>query len=279
MLDNPDFDVKDKIAQELGLHKLKVMRQKILNETLVSSSKIMFLKKKLDVFKFINSYLDSNNGTFNTTKLLFGHLLDIHGTKLISYSSFYRIIKESGLKFKTIKNHTNQTKQLKLARIHFFCQYVKIMGDNITECLYFDWTSFAESNFKQKAWAHGSNSAVVNTLYSYSKLHLLVILGPTKVITFQFVKGTLKSEIIFDILLSTFNNILNYIEGEVPPRVLVLDNSPLNHSTTIYNFFIDRNIKLLYTAPFSSFLNPIEFVFVKVKAPLKSIYCTNKYSN
>jgi len=46
----------------------------------------------------------------------------------------------------------------------------------------------------------------------------------------------------------------------------------MNHRRAVKNFALHTGFSIAYTAANSSFQNPIEFLFAKIKAPLKSIY-------
>lgn len=65
-------------------------------------------------------------------------------------------------------------------------------------------------------------------------------------------------------------------EGNGKQLNLILDNSPMNHSKAVKNFCLRNNINLLYTAPKSSYQNPIEYVFAKAKTPLKKTFSETK---
>lgn len=101
-------------------------------------------------------------------------------------------------------------------------------------------------------------------------------MGSTKILAAQFVRGILCKEVIFSFIKQAIDKLTFWIDDSRMKITIVIDNSPLNHSTAIYNYAIMKGIGLLFTAPNSSFLNPIEMLFGKLKAPLKKRFCLNK---
>ena len=107
-------------------------------------------------------------------------------------------------------------------------------------------------------------------------MHLLALINHQKVVSFQFVCGNLSSAIIFAFLetvLTELNCEAKRLRREI---CIVLDNSPMNQFIALRKLVLDLRIELLFTAPNSSFQNPIEFLFAKIKAPLKTVFSCNK---
>jgi len=94
----------------------------------------------------------------------------------------------------------NETDSVKLARRWFAKEFITRLKEPNTTVLYFDWTSFAQSNLRKRAWSEVGTRAVVMDSYGYQKLHMLAILGPQGVQSVQFVSGGLCSQLIFTFL-------------------------------------------------------------------------------
>ena len=58
--------------------------------------------------------------------------------------------------------------------------------------------------------------------------------------------------------------------------VVVLDNASIHHDDEIVNMIEDTGAKVIYSAPFSPDLNPIEYMFAQYKKALKK-YVYNAY--
>ena len=117
---------------------------------------------------------------------------------------------------------------------------------------------------------------IVKSKYIYSNLHLLVLLGPDRIKSFQFVRGRLSGKIIFSFLKKTIDGLLRYRAVQDKEFVIILDNLPLNQSSSLFYFMVNKRITLLFTSPTSSFLNPVEMLFAKIKQLLKKLYCQDK---
>lgn len=95
----------------------------------------------------------------------------------------------------------------------------------------------------------------------------------------QFVRGTLTSAVIFHFLELTIESLKRGCDQRGAELIIILDNSKLSQSDPLFNFVILNSVKLLFTAPQSCFLNPIEMFFAFLKEPLKLVRCCNKYNN
>ena len=62
----------------------------------------------------------------------------------------------------------------------------------------------------------------------------------------------------------------DYAKGE-PRSVVVLDNASVHHSEYVVHVITTAGAKVIYTAPYSPDLNPIELMFGQNKASLKRV--------
>ena len=194
----------------------------------------------------------------------------------LSYQRVISLVKSLGYRYKKTVVRSQENSKIKKARVRFLEEFAQRLSDCNSEVLYFDWSSYSDKNFQLKKWSLVGKKAVVDSSYLYARLHLFAILGRSGVIGFQIVRGNLSSEIVFRFVKRTLDFVFRRKSDFRERIVLVLDNSPLNHSMSLENFAVLKKVNLLFTAPSSSFLNPIEMFFAYVKQPLKESFATNK---
>jgi transposase len=268
-----------KLKLKLPLWKIQKMISAVCLPQPKRSKKIEKFLEKIKLLKTIESLTINANATFDNVKQLTAKLSRETNFEPISHSKLYRTLKAGGWKFRPVVFHSNETNNLKSARIWFFDQFLSILNDTREVVAYFDWSSFSEHNFQKKNWVQSGRRAVSNEVYVYAKVHLLAMISHQSVESVQFVRGNLSSQLIFDFLSQSIKKLLQNSPKRISRLTIVLDNSPMNHSKAIKNFCLTSKVKLLYTAPNSSFLNPIEQLFAKIKTPLKQAFTMNKYIN
>ena len=126
--------------------------------------------------------------------------------------------------------------------------------------------------FSKKAWSQKSVKAVKKIRFVYSCLHLLTILGEDSIESYQFLKGQLSSPIIFHFLKTSLTLLIEKYRTVGKKLVLILDNSPMNHSRALKNFAFYTKIRIFYTPPYSSFVNPVETTYAFIKNRLRQIF-------
>ncbi|KAI5151529.1 hypothetical protein ENBRE01_2199 [Enteropsectra breve] len=66
-------------------------------------------------------------------------------------------------------------------------------------------------------------------------------------------------------------NFIEYLSGlGINDCVLIMDNVAFHKVEEIRNFIAEKQFKLMYLSPYSSFLNPIENLFSKWKQEIRS---------
>lgn len=269
------------IAQQLKVPEWKIYR--LRNQIIVNNDfkdrKAKSLMTRVFLLKKVNLTLQQYGYRFDSAKELLASIQNLQNEPHLSRSSFYRTLKITGLRYRTAVKHPFETAAVKESRIWFFVYFTKFLSDPNTECFYFDWTSFAEGNFKKRCWALKGVRSVANKLYTYAGLHLLTIMSQQGIEAFQFVRGNLNSNLEFNFFSGAMINIRRKVALRIKRIVVVLDNSPLNNSNALINFVVDQKFNLLFTAPNSCFLNPIEMAYAYLKHPFKNMYSTNKFDN
>ena len=259
--------------------KVKRMIMDVCKPRELRSRKIHKFLSKIKLMKTIESLTTSAKANFQTIKELSSKLSRKTNLPPFSQTTLYRTVKAGGWKFRPVVFHSNETDTLKNARIWFFERFLPMLNDPREVVVYFDWSSFSEKNFQKKSWAKSGERAISTEIYVYAKIHLLAVLGHNEVESIQFVRGNLTSSLIFDFVSQSIESLLEKNHKRGVRLTIVLDNSPMNHSWAIKNFCLIKRVKLLYIAPNSSFLNPIEQMFAKVKSPIKQAFTMNKYDN
>lgn len=184
-----------------------------------------------------------------------------------------------GIRRKKNVPRTHEIASVKEYRKWFLKDYIQILERPTADVFYFDCTSFSAGNFQQKSWAISGKKAVVRDTYEYKKLHLLAVLGHEGVQAIQWVSGGLSSKIVFQFLLAFFQEKDQDVRGGRRQAWLVLDNAPINRSKALQTAAGRFRFGLLFTAPNSSFLNPIEYLFAKAKVPLKSVCGASEFGH
>lgn len=199
-------------------------------------------------------------------------LMKIEPKITFSESSFYKLFKQMGFKRHVLVDRSAETEKLLEYRLRFYQVLFHYFDDCQNEFCFFDWSSFSKSNFQQKAWSMRGEKAIKFENYCYCSLHFFGLLTQEKLRCCQFVKGSLSSVIVFNFLEKTLSKLNEEVIKRNRKLVLILDNSPMNHSIPFKNFAFTKKITVLYTPPNSSFVNPIEKLFAFFKTKLKGLH-------
>ena len=158
----------------------------------------------------------------------------------------------------------------------FLRDYVPLLKRKKSKYVYFDWISFSADNFKR--WpTHKWTRTVIKKQHIYSKLHLFAVINEDGLESLQFVRETLNRGWCFFLSSAIVHQQRSRIQRD-EDLVVILDNSRLNQSNSIFSFAILNQAKLLFPAPNSVFLNPIELLFCYLKKPLKTTRDYNKFA-
>lgn len=270
-------DIRGKFSDKTNNASISRLLANVCQSPKEPQRRIKKLIQKIQILQIIENYLETESSTFESINQFYHFIQQNYDIGLFSKSFLYTILKQKNFRFKAVVERKNENASIKKARVHFYQRYSIFLNDSNTECLYFDWTSFCEGNFKNKIWSQRREKSIVKSVYVYSNLHLFVLLGPDCIQSFQFIRGRLSSQLIFSFLSQTIDGLLNFSNARNKNLVIILDNSALNHSLPLFSFMANTRITLLFTAPNSSFSNPIEMLFAKIKTPLKKVFCLNKY--
>lgn len=267
------------ISQRTGVPQWRIYRMIINPDERFDGIKQSFhtLAAHSNVLLSLSDVLKEHNYAFSDGSVLYDQVVNENPALNLSKSAFYQHLKTIGLTNKKSIYRSTDTPILKESRISFFANYVKYLNNRRYDIVYFDWTSYSESNFKQNSWSLQGRKSIIHERYGYSALHFLAMISLEKVEAFQFIRGTLTSSIVFNFLSGALSR-PEFIDSHRGRQlVIVLDNAPSNCSNALIALCVERRITLLFTAPNSSFLNPIEMLFAFLKSNLKKIHSINKF--
>ena len=260
----------------LPLWKVYSKRSKIGNASSGLKKQIKSLDRQITALVSLDIQLKSRGHRFDDGRQLFGGLQAQLAIPPMSESYFFRQLKATGLRNKKAIYRTAEKPNLKEMRIEFFSQYIYFLQSRHHEVTYFIWTSFAESNFKSRSWSLQGQKSIVQAKYHYCAFHLMALISRQRVECYQFIRGRLAGDVVFNFLSGAISNLRNLAQYRGKKLVVVLDNAPMNYSNAITGFCVSNQIKLLFIAPNSSFLNPIEMLFALIKSNLKKMFKLGK---
>ena len=141
-----------------------------------------------------------------------------------------------GVSLKKAVKREKETDNVKEFRIWYYVELSTLLFIEKSYFIFFDWSSFAETGFKNRSWSEIGKKSIIREGYSYKKLHLLALLGKNEVEFYQFTLRRLTAPLIFDFLQKSLENLIKKYQQLNLRLIVILDNSPLNHSRAIKNF-------------------------------------------
>jgi hypothetical protein len=235
------------------------------------------LERQTEILIGVEAALQPHNYAVRSGLELLGELGQRRPEIGIRRPELYWALKATGLRVKKAVERRTASPELLQSRITFFQNWAQCGSDRRFFMVFFDWTSFCPGNFKQMGWALRGKKSLIPGRYVYSALHLLAVMSEERIEGFQLAQGNLSSDLVFNFLTGCLVPILERLEQEGRRLVVVLDNSPLNFGEALRHFCLYHRVTLLYTAPRSSFQNPIEMLFALLKLPLKRVYSASKF--
>jgi transposase len=133
--------------------------------------------------------------------------------------------------------------------------------------VFIDESSFNLHVRRRKGWSLRGEPAKLSLLPKGGNTSLIASLFPTGIGMHKFVDSCPKKP---GVRSEDFIIYLNELCVQLPDKVVIIfDNAKIHHTEEV-NRFLDtlkkgRGIQVLYLPPYSPFLNPIEYVFAKIK--------------
>ena len=119
--------------------------------------------------------------------------------------------------------------------------------------------SYARSEQGQRAACPNSSTAGI-------RISTIGALGVDGLITAFCFQGTLTAH-LFGFFLENF--LLPFLN---PSKVVILDNAPSHHDEDVIEMIESTGARVLFLPPYSPHLNPIEFIWAKVKSFLRKVH-------
>ena len=234
------------------------------------------LLQKLESLKSIQNHLKTKDFAFESLKNLHNELGGIKNMPKISRTQLRNYLMELGYKHKQV--YPKKTKKI-LSQNSVFSFYDRLsqhMNSEPMNLFSFDCSSFSSTSFKKKSWSLVGLKHSSGVQYSYSQLHLLLLISQNQVVSFWFVKGNLSSRIITHFFSRSFKMIQTVPQYQNKNSMVILDNATMNKSLSLLKICDIYRLKLLYICPATPDLNPIETVFGIIKASLRRFTSLNQ---
>ncbi len=260
------------LSQRTGMtpSKIKKALEAITDHENSLDTSIKHQLRMVHLAKLMDSIFHGRTEAVSSANMLLTELRSLQPQHDYTKQEVYRVLHLMGIRHKKNVPRTYEIATVKEYRKWFLKDFIRILERPTVHLFYFDCTSFSAGNFQQKSWAVAGRKAVVGDVYVYKKLHMLAVLSHEGVKATQWVSGGLSSKIIFQFMLAFLREVQPDVRRRNGQAWLVLDNAPVNRSRALQTAALQFGFSILFTAPNSSFLNPIEYLFAKAKVPLKS---------
>ena len=100
-----------------------------------------------------------------------------------NYLNFVSSFRKSDMSLKKAFVWENEMANVKEARVLFYVEFSRLMSYSDNVVMYFDWASFGELGFKKRSWSAIGTRSIIDEQYAYRRLHLLMLLGTNKVLS------------------------------------------------------------------------------------------------
>lgn len=189
----------------------------------------------------------------------------------ISKSTFYRLFRILGFRYKKIMQELPSRDRVLIHRILYMEELICDLQDKKTKVLFFDSTTFSDSNLKKRGWSLPNSNFHMTKKFSYSQTHLLLLIDDSQIVSVQLFKGNMINLDIISFLEISLDSYTRYRKNK--KIVVVLDNATMHQTSHFKNFVLQNKYHLLFTVPRHPLFNAAEYVFRFIKTRLK-----NKYS-
>ena len=101
-------------------------------------------------------------------------------------------------------------------------------------------------------------------------LPLLLYMTNERVLDFNLVTGGVSAETFDHFVINALLPKLQPFNGANPCSIVVLDNASIHHASDMLPYIRNAGCLIYFLPPYSPDLNPIEYLFSKVKSVLKA---------
>ena len=85
-------------------------------------------------------------------------------------------------------------------RVNFLGSLVRQLRNRREELVFFDITSISSPILKQMSWQNRLRPTGLRKIGYFKSIHLLMIVSTTRIVSFRFVQGSVKSPVIHDFI-------------------------------------------------------------------------------
>ena len=245
-----------------------------MNDKRCIERKMAVICSYCDHYAVVKTFLQSYKAESDTLGEIYENFLASDLAPNISFTTFKRICKDFGFKYKAIKKATVKKPIVE----HRVCQYyeylLSLLSNKRNFVGFFDTSSVSDKAFKQKGWSLPLTNCTINSSYVYSSLHVLALISNTGLFFAKLLKGNI---INYD-LLDFLNEVVQKIKTlqDYDNIYIVLDNSTQHKTDYIANFAKAQNVMFVFTIPHTPESNPAEFLFRYLKSPLRKSFVLPK---
>lgn len=177
-----------------------------------------------------------------------------------SLSNLHAHLKKNGFSFKSISRPINisNNQEIRLLRKGFVSKMVELF-DQDSRFVFIDETSFKMANGPKKGWALKGKKIFLRKTRNLTMYFLAAAISHEGVLAYQIFKGgyTSRCHSLF------MNGLCHFLKGEgvdFQKTYFIMDNVR-SHGSEFVKATINGNIQVMFNAPYSPYLNPIEMIF------------------
>ena len=184
----------------------------------------------------------------------------------VSKSTVHNYLRKK-LGYKYLKSTVKTDEIIKNKNILISLSFIKI----ISRCLKFnfsiifcDETYIQSRNNNLKIWRK-SREEIVNKISKKEKVNLILSVYEEGVLYYEINKPNTKEENFLEYM----KNLLNTINDKgLKNYVIILDNYSAHKTKTLFKFYVDNKMNILFNSPYMSKFNSVELAFRNIKRHL-----------
>lgn len=212
-------------------------------------------------------FLEKNNVGKTVIDLHQGLIQNFNFEKNPSFWTLYDYLEESKLSYKNIiyKHINADSESVKKMRVNVSLYILGALLESF-HFIYIDETAFNLETWPFKAWAPTKKNASLSRPGKSINYSAITAMDSDGILGVKVVKGGVKSEEFFHFMQQLIESKEELIKSE--KVVFFMDNASI-HKTSDSMVQLSKFYNILYNAPYTPQLNPIEFAFSKIKSEFR----------
>ncbi len=265
-----------------NLFEEKVKASEIANTFGISIQKVYNIKKKCTKNKQEKEKIQLENKRFIITQAMYeeleqlmsqaknrfftlrnmrDHLLSCFNLpkRQLALSTISKMLRKLSFSRKRTKKVTEQrnTSLTKEKRQNVARQFLIALIQE-KEFIFIDETGFNQSLSPVYGYSKIGEKCAITSKFKTQNYSVVAAITKSKILGFQIFKGSITSQDFGGFIMSLFLSNPKMLE-QASKYILFMDNAPIHHAKILKPFL--SNFKILFNAPYSPFLNPIEEFF------------------